>query len=280
MERNVPKVFLDIIITWYDGIYCRVKWNDHYSDWFLVSAGVRQGGVLSPDFYSIYVDQLISILKSCGVGCYYLNRFAAALMYADDMAVLAPSLKGLQKLLSICEEYCIRWDIKLNPKKTKNICFSKGTQPNHNLVLDGAEIEWARKWVYLGVTLVSGPAFGCCTAETRSRFYRAANSVLRVEGQSDDMVMLRLVESHCISILTYAIEVIDIADPKQKGKMRVAYNSVFRKIFDYSWRESVTDLQHSLDRPTWEQLVKERTDGFMEKSRSLPESLVRACAAT
>ena len=71
MDKNVPLAFLDIIISWYGGLLCRVRWGDQYSDWFLVTAGVRQGGVLSPDLYSIYVDDLISKLKLTLKGCYY-----------------------------------------------------------------------------------------------------------------------------------------------------------------------------------------------------------------
>ena len=89
------------------------------------SAGVRQGGVLSPDLYSIYVDELIHILQSSGIGCHISSTFAAALLYADDMCILAPSMKGLQRLLIICGQYCERWDIGLNAKKTKNMFFGK-----------------------------------------------------------------------------------------------------------------------------------------------------------
>ena len=49
IEKNVPKMFLEIIMTWHDGLFCRVKWDGVYSDWFHISAGVRQGGGLSPD---------------------------------------------------------------------------------------------------------------------------------------------------------------------------------------------------------------------------------------
>ena len=66
MERNIPLAFLEIIITWYDDLICRVKWGDSYSEWFEIKAGVRQGGVLSPDFYSIYIDGLMIKLKFCG----------------------------------------------------------------------------------------------------------------------------------------------------------------------------------------------------------------------
>lgn len=104
-------------MTWHTGLQCRVKWDGVFSDWFHITAGVRQGGVLSPDLYCLYVDELISILQSMRVGCYVRNIFAAAFFYADDMAVLAPSLKGLQRLLDACASYCSEWDIKLNTKK-------------------------------------------------------------------------------------------------------------------------------------------------------------------
>ena len=96
MERNVSLIFLDIIISWYKDLSCRVKWGECFSEWFSVTAGVRQGGVLSPDLYKlycIYVDEFLMKLKKLNKGCYYLNRFAAAFFYADDMCVLSPESK-------------------------------------------------------------------------------------------------------------------------------------------------------------------------------------------
>ena len=104
--RGTPLVFLEIIVFWYSELYCRVRWDDEYSIWFIIIAGVRQGGILSPIFYAIYVDDLVSILSRLKVGCYIRETFIAALLYADDMALLSPSLKGLQLLLSTCEQYC------------------------------------------------------------------------------------------------------------------------------------------------------------------------------
>ena len=68
IERKMPLAFIQIIMVWHDGLECRVKWIDYYSDWFPITAGVRQGGVLSPDLYCLYVDDLINILKKLGIG--------------------------------------------------------------------------------------------------------------------------------------------------------------------------------------------------------------------
>ena len=122
IRRNIPLVFLEVM-SWYSNLQCRVKWGNCYSDTFTITAGVRQGGILSPDFYSIYVDDLLLHLEATGKGCYYHRVFAAALFYADDIAILAPSMKGLEHLLSICGEYCDEWDICLNSKKIEKPLF-------------------------------------------------------------------------------------------------------------------------------------------------------------
>ena len=232
--------------------------------WFAVISGVRQGGVLSPIFYCLYVDELVEILSNLGIGCHLRDLFLSILLYADDMALLSPSLKGLQRLLTETEQYCKTWDIMLNAKKSKNLFFGK----SHSLTplhLDGKQIEWVKSWRYLGITVQSHTSFNCCIDEKVKSFYRCAKGILRIEGRSSEPVMLQLLESHCLSILTYAIEVIHVANNDERRRLRVAYNSLFRKTFNYRNWESVTDLQHSLQRPTWEELVEKRRRLFHER---------------
>ena len=274
MDRNVPLIFLDIIISWYNGLSCQVKWGENFSASFPITAGVRQGGVLSPDFYSIYVDELLTKLRRLGKGCHYLGHFAAALFYADDMCVLSPSIKGLECLLRVCEAYCEEWDIGLNAKKSRNIYFGKRTDISHDILLNGRKIDWADQWPYLGVMLKSGKRFDCSVSERIKKFYRCVNSIFRIDGRSNDMVMLNLIEAHCIPLLTYAIEIVYVANRDERRQLRVAYNSVFRKIFCYRWSQSVTALQSFLGRLTWEQTVENRRDSFYRRIRQAgPDTL-------
>ena len=244
---------------------CRVRWADEYSDWFRISAGVRQGGVLSPDFYSIYVDELLKMLEKEKKGCYFLGCFAAAIFYADDMAILAPSVKGLERLLLICGEYCKEWDICLNAKKSRNMYFGKKVETSYKISLNGKDIEWTTEWVYLGITLKTNKKFDCSVSERIKKFYRCANAIFRIEGKPNDTVLLHLVETHCVPLLTYAIEIVDVLNRDECRQLRVAYNSLFRKIFNYRWSESVTALQGFLGRPTWEQLVERRRCSFVHR---------------
>ena len=73
----------------------KVRWNKSLSDPFYVSNGVRQGGVLSPVLFSVYLDGFLQKLADSGVGCHWGNLFAAAVCYADDIVLLAPSPSSL-----------------------------------------------------------------------------------------------------------------------------------------------------------------------------------------
>ena len=217
------------------------------------------------DFYGIYVDELIQILKRQGNGCYVNGIFAASLFYADDMAVLAPSVKGLQKILDTCSEYCHKWDILLNPKKTKNLFFGKGNAPGHVVSINGSNIPWLNSWNYLGVTVKSGAKFSCCVKEKLCSFYRALNALIRIDGRPDELVMLRLLEAHCLPILTYGVEIIHVTNRDDRRQLRVAYNSIFRSLFQYSYYKSVSALQHALSCPMWEELLEKRKEKFLTK---------------
>ena len=135
------------------------------------------------------------------------------------------------------------------------------------MTLDGAEIQWEDEWSYLGVTLKSGITFGCTVSARIKKFYRCANAILRIDGRSDDLIMLQLVETHCVPLLTYAIEIVHVANRDDRRQLRVAYNSLFRKIFAYRWSQSVTALQHFLSRPTWEELVEKSKNSFTKNIR-------------
>ena len=104
--------------------------------------------------------------------------------------------------------------------------------------------------------------------------YKTTCRIFRIDGKSNNMVMLQLVETHCVPLLTYAIEVIHVSNRDERRQLRVAYNSLFRKIFKYRWSESVSALQAFLGRPTWEQLTEKRRDGFIKRIQKADQALL------
>jgi len=75
--------------------YSYVEWYQSWSHMFRVDFGVRQGSVLSPYLFAIYVDNLAQLGQ--------FNRVMFIIFYADDILLIAPSIRQLQHLLLICE---------------------------------------------------------------------------------------------------------------------------------------------------------------------------------
>jgi len=81
-----------------------------------IVSGVRQGGLLSPLLFNVYVDVMISSLRELGCGCHLKNNvFVGCVMYADDLLLISVSLIDLQKMLDECTSVGFKLGIKFNP---------------------------------------------------------------------------------------------------------------------------------------------------------------------
>ena len=83
--------------------YCsqkmRIRWKGAYSDTFTICNGVKQGGVLSPLLFNIYLEELLLKLEAQGLGCHRNGMFVGAFIDADDITILAPTSTSLNKIL-------------------------------------------------------------------------------------------------------------------------------------------------------------------------------------
>ena len=86
---------------WYCDQQMCVRWGCSLSKSFCVSNGVRQGSVLSPVLFSVYLDSLLDRLAESFVACYWDHQFAGALCCADDLVLLAPTAYALRQMLRI-----------------------------------------------------------------------------------------------------------------------------------------------------------------------------------
>jgi hypothetical protein len=120
MERKLPVQLINLFKQWFCCSQTCIKWGNCFSYFFPLKAGVRQGGVLSPILFSIYMDSLIDKISSCKYGCYISCINCSIIMYADDIVLLAPTVTGLQMLLLACENELNSLDMILN---TKKICL-------------------------------------------------------------------------------------------------------------------------------------------------------------
>ena len=103
--RGIPHVSVRLLMDMYSRQSTRAAWDSMYSKYFGSRNGVRQGGVASPVLFTIYMDELLMRLQRAGIGCYVGHEWFGALGYADDLTLLSPSIKGLQKMVKMCANF-------------------------------------------------------------------------------------------------------------------------------------------------------------------------------
>jgi hypothetical protein len=119
MERRVPKYLLALLTNWYSKLTSCVKWGNITSKDFKITSGIRQGGILSPNLFALYVEDILAKLNVSGLGCYIRNVCFNALMYADDLVLLSISITDLQMLLNLCVEEFSKIKMEINIKKSE-----------------------------------------------------------------------------------------------------------------------------------------------------------------
>ena len=69
--------------------------------WFEITLGVRQGDTLSPTLFSLYVNDLVTLLNELNLGISLNDVQVTPLLYANDLVLVAPNKSALQGLLII-----------------------------------------------------------------------------------------------------------------------------------------------------------------------------------
>ena len=100
-----------------------VLWNDCLLKQFVSYNGIKQGGVLSPILFCIYIDDLLVGLEKLGYGCFIDKLFYDVLAHAYNIILLAPSLSVLLVMLDFCTNYAAIQNISFNELQSYCIRF-------------------------------------------------------------------------------------------------------------------------------------------------------------
>jgi len=105
LNRHIPPHIIRVLLNMYTGQQVKVLWNGVCSRKFPAVNGEKQGAIISPRLFCVYLDTLLLELRKAGPGCHIGHWFAAALVYADDVVLLAPTARAVRSKLTICDRF-------------------------------------------------------------------------------------------------------------------------------------------------------------------------------
>ena len=248
--------------------------------YFNVSNGVRQGGVLSPKLFAIYIDDLSQDLATCKSGCYINEQYMNHVMYADDICllalVLAPSAIGLQRLLDVCFDFSIRNDIMFNPIKSVCVVFkSKSNKlycPTVNVDYD--ILEYTAYTKYLGFTFSVNVQDDDDMLRQMRTLYIRSNKLLRTFYHCSIDVKLELFRSFCTSF--YCCYLWTAYKKSTFNKLRVAFNNAYRRVLGLPWRSSASAMYANFGIQNFEAVIRKSTFGFTQRLAKSTNTLIMA----
>ena len=266
-KKKVPTCLIRILMNWYSKCFCCVKWGNSVSRMFQVSQGVRQGGVLSPILFCIYVDDALSKLNDTDLGCCIRGFFINAIMYADDILLLSSSVNLLQNLVALCEREFLKINLKFNVSKSASLRIGA----RHKIVIPeltdlcGNPIRWVSEFKYLGVVVRHGIRFGINVHQNKVKFFRSFNALFAKLGSSNNPdTLLNLMRTNCLSILLYNVEAVHLTKTNVHD-LCFPLNRSYVKIYHVQDKESISHCQFYTNQLPIEMLIDSKRLWYLLK---------------
>lgn len=263
-SAGIPAEAVSLVKYWYANQKNHVRWAGALSDEYKLECGVRQGGLSSPLLFNLYVNQLVERLSSTHVGCYIDGVCFNNISYADDIVLLSPTIRGLRRLLSICEEYAASHGLLYNSKKSEILVFKSGKyQPTHvpPVYLNGLALKKVESFKYLGHIVTSDLRDDKDIERERRALAVRTNMLARRFVRCSRDVKITLFKAYCQSFYSSGLWV-NYTQRAYRG-LRTQYNNGFRMLLGLPWRCSASGM-----------FVKARTDGFRAIMRKKASSLL------
>ena len=202
---------LSILENMYSEVNYAIKLPYGLTDSVSSSTGLKQGCVLSPLLFNLYVNDLPSCFSRNHdpviIGKYVTN----VLMYADDLVLMSLSKEGLQKCLDDLHSYCKKWKLKVNTDKTKILIFNKSGRlmKKHCFIFESEELEIVQEFKYLGIVIKASGIFTKGISELSNKALKVL-FMIRKKFQSSFIfptLQCRLFDTCVKPILLYCTEI-------------------------------------------------------------------------
>ncbi|KAL1446569.1 hypothetical protein WDU94_003622 [Cyamophila willieti] len=245
-EIDIPKAELRLIenLYWNQKGKVRTKFGD--SETFNIEKGVRQGCLISPILFNIYVEKIIE--KALGMenkGFTINGRIVNNLRYADDTLIIAKSKNELKRLLEQLQNACAEFGMRINMKKTKTMTVRKieKQEEEPNITLGAETLEEVKKYPYLGADITHDAR---CVQEVKKRIGIAKNSFWKhkeiLRRNVNLPTKLRILNTYIFSTFTYACESWTIDEYIAK-RITGFENWCYRRILRVKWTDKIRNVE-------------------------------------
>lgn len=274
IHRGLPDLVVRLLSRWYSSQELCVRWSNVYSDKFGVSNGVRQGGVLSPVLFSIYLDSLLLSLKNTGVGCFWGDEYTGALAYADDVALLAPSLSAMRLMLQNCELFAASHGIQFNPSKTKFIQFfhHSSLKISSDLLFCGQMLPVVSEVVHLGHILTHNLSDDKDIHSKCRDMVRKAMSLFCCFPNLSPIVLTFLFRSFCLSLYGSALWFLS---SRSLSALEIAFNKLLRRIWKLPYNSHTRVVHCTAKLHSLYNSVYDRSATLFKSSQTCSSKLVK-----
>ena len=287
LERSFPAIFLRLILYIYLNQSCYIRWNSVESSSFLVKNGVRQGAILSPSLFCVYLDTLLVRLRDAGVGCHVGGSFSGAFGYADDVTLLAPSRQALQIMLDICENFSASHSMLFStdpvPAKSKTKClfFSRKRSSDQikNVTLNGDNLPWVATAKHLGNHLSSKLNFSSYSPETktdilckRAILFDKVHQILQQFGFYKPKLLINLISIYSTAL--YGSTLWQLAS-EEHLKLNRSWNTAVKIVWDLPHPTHTRFLESLSPVPHLESVLSGRYIGFAQGLAKSAKPLIK-----
>ena len=231
LKQGIKGKVVDVIKDLYSKAKSKIFVNRTVSQSFVTNTGVRQGDVLSPYLFCLYVNDLEDFLERCKVNPVrlrttdidgYLKWFVV--LFADDLALVSDTAENLQMSLDALHDYSTMWKLTVNCDKTKITVFGKKVV-DFVWSYNGVVLDVTKDFKYLGVVFSSDGSFRSQVLRAKEQGRKAMFSILAKsrEVSLPISVQIDLFKKLVMPILTYGCEVWGFQDASCLDKLQLSY---------------------------------------------------------
>jgi hypothetical protein len=159
--KGIPQHLIRAIQSMYIIARIRVKiYNNISNNYRMINQGVKQGCVLSPVFFNLYIyiyvyvyNVIIEWQKELRNHCLVENTQLNTLSYADYQIVVADSENNLQRAVHKLWLISNQYNLNISTNKTKVMAFIGANTLQKKIVINDQIIEQVNSCDYLGCSL-------------------------------------------------------------------------------------------------------------------------------